>query len=698
MNDTPDVQGADTDAPPGFFQLHFRENPSLDLTDLHGVGPATADKLADRDIEHAGDLLLFVPRKYRRVARHLPGDEVADQQYSHVELTGRIRDVSRPPSHSRAPLEVHVAVDNQRFNLLWFNMQHASFTRLFQPGVWITFEGDVDWSNSPPSLAHPTFDISDDKPTPQHATIDLEPVYPSLEDINDSRLRGAIEDAADKLLSRAVDVVPAELLDARELPTVRTALQTIHLLTSVDADRFPDALRRARARLVYEEFFTLQRALAEEYAAERRAARAPNCTQREMGRQLVRQLPFELTGDQREASRQIAQDLSGPRPMRRLLQGDVGAGKTVVAMLAAAICIDSGQQAALMAPTDILAQQHLRTARDLFADQPVDIAPLTGGLAADEHRRHHRRIADGDVDLAIGTHALFQDDISFDALGLAIVDEQHKFGVDQRAALLDKGTDPHLLAMTATPIPRSLAHTAFGDLDLTLIREKPPGRKPVRTFLRPRSRADRVYEYVSQRVANSDEQAYFVYPMVEPSEAVPNRKSAVSAAERLANGPLSNCRVGILHGQMDDDTKHRTMQTFADGDIDVLCATTVVEVGMDVPTATIMVIESPEVFGLSQLHQLRGRVGRSEADSICVLLAGYGLTPEARERLESFQATDDGFDLAEKDLEIRGPGEFLGERQSGRAEFRFGEILRDRELLETARRDARRITFGDAGG
>jgi len=327
----------------------------------------------------------------------------------------------------------------------------------------------------------------------------------------------------------------------------------------------------------------------------------------------------------------------------------------------------------------------------------VNVAFLAGSISAAEKQEVHDAIASGTADFAIGTHALFGDDVDFEALGFAVVDERHKFGVDQRDRLLEKGDDPHLLAMTATPIPRSLAHSVFGDLDLTLIREKPPGRKPVRTLLRDRTASRDVYEYVGERVAGTDEQAYFVYPLVEPSDEAPNRRSAVEAAERLANGPLSDVRVAVLHGRMDDQAQRRTMQRFADGEVDILCATPVVEVGMDVSTATMMVIESAEVFGLSQLHQLRGRVGRGRTDSMCVLLAGYGLTSEARERLESFARTDDGFDLAEKDLELRGPGEFLGERQSGRAEFRFGELLRDTELLEGARRDARRRILGDAG-
>jgi ATP-dependent DNA helicase RecG len=682
----------------GYFELTFEEEPELGLEELRGIGPKTAEKLADREIADQAELLMFVPRKYRRIARHLPGPEVAARRSSYVELVGKVTGKQEPARHSRRPFEVHVTVDGELFKLLWFNMPFGGFARRFQPGKWVAFEGEVDWQGGTGSLSHPDTDITKTKPSTRQPEVELEPVYTSMEGVADSRVRGAIEQAAEALLPRAVDVVPARLRRQHDLPTVAEALRTIHLLRPVDdPEGFGDEVTRARARLVYEEFYTLQRKLAEEYVAERRAASAPQCEARDLGRAIVRELPFELTDDQKAASKTLAEDLGRRMPMRRLLQGDVGSGKTVVAFLAAAICIESGQQVAMMAPTDILAQQHLRTAEELFAETDVELELVSGSLGAADRRKAFERVADGEVDFAIGTHALFQEDVEFDRLGFVIVDEQHKFGVDQRADLLGKGEDPHLLAMTATPIPRSLAHSVFGDLDLTLIREKPPGRKPVRTFLRDRTAANDVYRYLRDRIDETGEQAYLVYPMIESNPEVANRRSALESAEHLANGPMSDLNLAVLHGQMGDETKNRTMQRFADGEIDALCATTVVEVGMDVSNATVMVIESPEVFGLSQLHQLRGRVGRGSSDSICVLLAGYGLTPDARERLTSFADSNDGFVLAEKDLEIRGPGQFLGRRQSGRAEFRFGDLLRDQQLLEEARRDARGEVLGDAG-
>jgi ATP-dependent DNA helicase RecG len=703
------------DVEAGRFSLQFDGEPNLALDQFRGVGRKTVERLQERGITDAAELLLFIPRKYRPVQRFTDAASIFDAKASHVEIHGQIANITKPQRHSRAPVEVLVTRQGREFKLIWFNMNRSSFTRMFEPGKWMRIEGKVDWERGIPTLAHPTFDmLGSHTPSEPEPRVELEPVYTSMEGVSDATVRSAILDAIVNILPDAVDVVPERLLRQRELPTVQEALETIHVAYEIPGvERFRDQLTRARHRLVYEEFWTLQRKLTEDYVRERRSAKAHRCEQRELGRDLVRRLPFKLTGDQNDAIGTIADDLAARAPMRRLLQGDVGSGKTVVAFMAAAICIGSGHQVAMMAPTDILAKQHLRTARELFDGLDVNIGLLTGSLGAADKRAVLGGLAgepsettnaelfdDGDtkIDLVIGTHALFQDDVAFDSLALAIVDEQHKFGVEQRQALLAKGRDPHLLAMTATPIPRSLAHAVFGDLDLTVIREKPPGRKPIRTFLRDRSAAPKVYDYVRERVQETGEQAYFVYPLVEASEAVAGRKNVMDSAQALANGPFSGLRVGILHGRMDDEAKDQTMQRFARGEIQVLCATTVVEVGMDVANATVMVIESPEVFGLSQLHQLRGRVGRGSADSMCILLAGYGLTEDAEERLNSFAGTDDGFDLAEIDLQIRGPGEFLGVRQSGLAEFRFGDVLRDSELIEWARADARRELLGDAGG
>lgn len=720
---------------PGQFNLTFATPPTLKLTDLSGIGKKTAERLAERGITSPGELLLFIPRKYRPLYRHVSGAEMLRLGATHVEFFGQVNRVNIPPRNSRAPVEVGLEVDGQAYKLIWFNMNRRSFTSLFDIGLWLRVEGKIDWERSGATLAHPNFDVlGRSEPERPAAQIRLEPVYTSMEGIGDKALRRALVDCAARLLPLVVDIIAPRILEQHDLPGVREAFETIHMLNgrgeTEEVEVFRQALGRARNRLVYEEFYTLQRKLARDYITERRAARAPRCTKRDLGRDFVRALPYALTGDQRAAIATIADDLGQRAPMRRLLQGDVGSGKTVVAFMAAAIAIGSGHQVAMMAPTDILAKQHFRRALQVFEGLPIEIGLLTGSQPAGERRAVLERLKSGEsgdsvhsvdkrgaevgtqdlfthlptadsprrIDLLIGTHALFQADVAFDSLGLVIIDEQHKFGVEQRRDLLDKGSDPHLLAMTATPIPRSLAHAVFGDLDLSVIAEKPPGRKPIRTFLRDRSGAQKVYAYVRERILETGEQAYFVYPMVEASEAVEGRENVTDSAAALANGPFKDLRVGVLHGRMDAAAKDATMQKFGAGEIQVLCATTVVEVGMDVSNATLMVIESPEVFGLSQLHQLRGRVGRGSADSMCILLAGFALTDDAKQRLDSFTSTDDGFALAEVDLQIRGPGQFLGVRQAGMPEFRFADILRDIKLIEWARSDARRELLGDAAG
>ena len=684
----------DSEPIPGRLELELAEPASTDLRDIRGVGPKTARRLQERGIEDQLDLLLYLPRKYRPTYRWVDGQQTLADRAEWVEAAGRVIAIS--PPRGRRPFEVRVDVDGATFKLLWFNLPFRNFTRGFDKGKIVRFEGQVDYDKTPPTLAHPQTKILSERPqlAPEKELI---PVYGSIEDVNDSILEKGAKTACTTLASKVAAGLPKTLLDSHDLPTIAEALRLIHVVDPVDdIDAFGEQLQRARNRLIYQEFFDLQSALTDQYVAERRAADAPQCTERELGRQMVRDLPFSLTGDQRQAIATIADELESRVPMRRLLQGDVGSGKTVVALMAAAIAVANGVQVAVMAPTEILATQHLRRVQEYFDDLDIPFVSVLGSQSDSERSRARRAIATGNARLVVGTHALFHEGLEFDQLGLIVVDEEHKFGVEQRESLVELGRDPHLLSMTATPIPRSLAHAVFGDRDLTLIREKPPGRKPVRTVLRNRRRAPDVYDYVRERIEETGEQAFFVYPLVEASDATPNRQNVIDGAEKLANGPFSELRIGVLHGRMTGGDKDAVMQRFADGDIDVLCSTTVIEVGIDVPNATLMVIENAEIFGLSQLHQLRGRIGRGEAKSMCVLLTGFGLTDDARQRLRAMVETDDGFQLAETDLRIRGPGEFLGRKQAGLPEFRFGDILRDADWLRKARRDARRLKLGDA--
>jgi ATP-dependent DNA helicase RecG len=620
------------------------------------------------------------------------------EQAQHVEVVGPIVQVRLPQPHTRQPVEVVFDGGEQMFKVVWFNMEKASFVKQLAVGAWIYVRGEVDYQRYVPQLMHPEFKVLKGEPTEvPKERLSIEPVYGTMEGVSEKLLRRSLVSACERLLVHLRDILPGHLLQRHDLPSVSQALRVIHVLDGwEDAGAFRAALTKARNRLVYEEFYTLQEALAAEQVEASRRGSAVACEKRELARRLVRQLPFKLTGDQLKASAQIAQDMGRTVAMRRLLQGDVGAGKTAVGFLAALLAVEARQQVALMAPTEILARQHLRRAEEFFVGLGIRLAFLGGSLTAGEKRATLALLERGEIDVLVGTHALFQEDVRFKALGLVVIDEHHKFGVEQRELLLSKGKDPHLLAMTATPIPRSLAHAVYGDLSLTVIREKPPGRQPIKTVLRDRTAAAKAYEYIRERVLTTREQAYFVYPMVEASEVVQNRQNVVEASAELMAGPLKGLRVGVLHGRLSAEEKDEIMSKFARHEFDVLCATTVIEVGVDVGNATMMVIESPEVFGLSQLHQLRGRVGRGQVASLCVLLAGDGVTEDGRLRLESFTRTEDGFELAEADLRIRGPGLFLGLRQAGHAEFRFGELFRDGALLEAARRDARAAAGLDA--
>jgi ATP-dependent DNA helicase RecG len=399
-----------------------------------------------------------------------------------------------------------------------------------------------------------------------------------------------------------------------------------------------------------------------------------------------RVLPFRLTGDQKKSIAEIVADMKRPQPMNRLLQGDVGSGKTIVALMAALVAMENNLQVAFMAPTEILAEQHFITIRRLLEQSRFRLALLTGATAARKRREVQAELAAGSIHLVVGTHALVQDPVAFHELGLVIIDEQHRFGVMQRATLRAKGLHPDVLVMTATPIPRTLALTAYGDLDTSIMREMPPGRYPIKTIAKPEARRDEIYEFV-RRQLDDGRQAYVVYPLVEESAKV-DLKAATEMADHLAQDVFPAYRIGLLHGRMKQDAKDRVMGTFARGELDVLVSTTVIEVGIDVPNAAVMIVEHAERFGLSQLHQLRGRVGRGPHKSYCILLYQSPLNEQGRARLKALTETNDGFEIAERDLQLRGPGDFFGTRQSGMPTLRVGDLLRDHQLMEDARREA----------
>jgi ATP-dependent DNA helicase RecG len=499
-------------------------------------------------------------------------------------------------------------------------------------------------------------------------------------------IRGIIDAHLDELLALVTEYLPPDVLRVAVVPSISDALRMVHRPTSLG-----EAME-GRARLAFEELLFVQllqqraKALAREV---RRGILFEN--RRQLTTRLREALPFQLTGAQSRVLREIFADMCSERRMQRLLQGDVGSGKTIVALFSALLAMENGFQAAIMAPTELLAEQHVRSMTKLL--EPLQISPLlvTGGLKAKERREVAARLADPSPALVVGTHALVQSATDFARLGLAVVDEQHRFGVEQRKALGAKGEAPDVLLMTATPIPRSLALTLYGDLDLSLLDERPPGRLPVTTALRPEVARDRVLQFVNKELEQG-RQAYVVYPVIEESEKT-DLKAATTMFEILSAGPFAERTTALLHGRIPPEERDVIMRRFRDGEIDVLVATTVIEVGIDVANATVMLIEHPERFGLSQLHQLRGRVGRGAEASYCIRLGD--VSPETKQRLDVFVGSDDGFEIAREDLRLRGMGDLFGERQSGVATFRVADPIRDELLNEQAREAADRLLAAD---
>ena len=534
---------------------------------------------------------------------------------------------------------------------------------------------------------------------------ELVPIYPLTKGVTQSGMRRLIGPAADRALPLVKEFLPDDVIRATHLPGLRDALGLIHRPADLSDDE------RARRRLAFDELFLLQLGLLERRRRQQRELGAPIPRNQEAVSSVRDALPFTLTADQERVVEEILTDMGGSAPMMRLLQGDVGSGKTVVAALALVTAAANRFQGALMAPTEILAEQHFRTLTSVFShghresddggpyrgfsgilpDRPLRIARLTGSMAAGAKSQLHGLIARGDVDIVIGTHALIQEGVAFNNLGLAVVDEQHRFGVEQRASLRNKGFAPHLLAMTATPIPRTLALAIYGDLDVSTIHEMPPGRPPIRTAIVPPHERDRAYGFI-RREAAEGRQSFVICPLVEESESVA-AKAAVSEHERLSREVLPDLNVGLLHGRMPPAVKDRVMEAFRSGELDVLVSTAVVEVGIDIPNATVMMIDGAERFGLSQLHQYRGRIGRGTENSYCILVS-ESETEEVNKRLEVMESTRDGFKVAEADLNLRGPGELLGTRQSGLPDLQVATFA-DLPLIEEARRHALVIAKDD---
>jgi ATP-dependent DNA helicase RecG len=514
------------------------------------------------------------------------------------------------------------------------------------------------------------------------------PIYRKLGDYRTRQLRSIFHHLLNKLEKDIPESLPEEIIVRCNLIPRGEALRKAHFpADDSPIDDYNLARSPAHRQLIFEEFFWLAIALGVKRGERLREPKGAVIEITDRVRESVRSiLPFTPTNAQKHALKEIVDDMISDQPMNRLLQGDVGSGKTIVAVQAMIIAIENGYQTALMAPTEILGEQHARNIKRWLAKTPYRVELLTGSMKAKEKREVQEAIAVGDVDLVVGTHALIQEAVQFKKLGLAVIDEQHRFGVLQRAEIRRRGMNPDVLVVTATPIPRSLAMTVYGDLEVSIIDELPPGRTPVSTYVRGEDRREKIYEFIRDQI-KLGRQAYVVYPIIEESEKL-DLRNATEMYNNLRVEVFPEINVGLLHGRMKAAEKEEVMEAFTANKIQLLVATTVIEVGVDVPNASVMLIEHAERFGLSQLHQLRGRVGRGAAESYCILLAQFTKTKEARERLKIMEETTDGFKIAEKDLEIRGPGEVMGTRQSGIPAFRIANIVRDQKILEMARREA----------
>lgn len=655
-----------------------------DIATIPGIGPKRAALLANLGVNTLGDMLAHYPRAYedRRAMTPISGCEPGDRVSIEAEVVSA-RNVRLRGRMSMAVVKLRDATGEMSATFFGRGFLAQS---TFIKGARGFFTGVVETYNGL-ALKNPDYEMVDEdgRDATLHAGR-IVPIYPLCDGLSQRLLRRMIAMALDAVDLNAVqDALTPALRTAHGLPEAREALRAVH---------FPDSLEQAeeaRTRFAFEELLLLQLGVLRERVA--RLLDEQGVTHTINGpilRGLGAALPFALTGAQERAISAILHDMAAPRPMCRLLQGDVGCGKTIVALHAIAAAVDGGYQAAIMAPTEILAEQHFRQFRALLQPLGVQVELLTSAMRGAKHIR--KRLENGFAQVAVGTHALVQEATTFEKLGLVVVDEQHRFGVRQRAVLADKGRYPDVLQMTATPIPRTLAIAIHGGMDISIIDELPPGRLPVKTRQVPAGKTEAMYAYVMEQVL-AGAQAYVICPLIEESEKRP-LTSLLQRFDELSHGPLAGARTGVLHGRLDASEKDTLMDAFKQGVIQVLFSTTVVEVGVDVPAATIMVIEDAGQFGLTQLHQLRGRVGRGQAQSYC-FLAGGATTTEGKQRLEALCSYSSGFDLAEEDLKLRGPGEFFGARQAGITDLRAADLLRDARLLEKARSAAESMLEAD---
>ena len=655
---------------------------------MKGVGPRKAADLKRAGLVTVEDLLYRLPFRYEDRSRMQPISSL--RPGTKAAVLGEIKTANVSITRRRGFRIFHAVIADASGSIRCTWMNQAFLADILKPHLQVVVFGDVKFDSTGLHFMNPEYElVSEDLSSVRTARI--VPFYEKTGTVTPNMQRRIVRQALDQLPPDIFDPLPPGMRDRLGLVPRRVAVEESHFppneasVDELNAFRTPP-----QQRLIFEEFFLFQLGHAwrrHETSVEPKPW-VPTVDDR-IRQSAASVLPFKLTPGQRQAVKEIVDDMRSPAPMHRLLQGDVGAGKTIVALLAAIVAMENGLQVAFMAPTEILANQHFSNIARLLASSRFRVDLLTGSTPGLHKHTVTSHIERGSTHLVVGTHALVQEAVTFHKLGLVIIDEQHRFGVEQRATLREKGLRPDVLLMTATPIPRTLALTDYSELEVSKITDLPPGRKPVRTLVKPESRRDEVFALIREEL-DRGRQAYVVYPLVEESEKI-DLRSATEMADHLQAEVFPAYRVALLHGRMKQDAKDHVMQSFIAGHVQVLVSTTVVEVGVDVPNASVMVVEHAERFGLSQLHQLRGRVGRGAWESYCVLLYQAPWTDDARERLKTMASTTDGFVIAERDLELRGPGDVFGTRQSGLPKLRTGDLVRDRDIMESAHQEARRL-------
>ncbi|MFA5093929.1 MAG: ATP-dependent DNA helicase RecG [Candidatus Omnitrophota bacterium] len=652
---------------------------------VKGVGPARSEMLRKLDIETVEDLLYHFPRRYEDRSHFEPINKL--KPGLHIAVKGEVLTSGVRRGGKMAVYKMAFGDETGVIYALWFNQPYMQ--NVFKVGDKVILYGKVERYKDFQQMANPDFEIINDQDGETIHTGRIVPIYPLTEGISQRGMRSVIKNLLDRYIDDVEEFIPTAIMDRNDLPGLRQALSDIHFP--------PDETSRKAAydRIVFDEFFILQLALARRKTS---SLSSGNGIIHKVGGDLTASfsqlLPFRFTDAQKRAISDIEEDMASSKPMSRLLEGDVGSGKTIVAAYALVLTVSNAHQGALMAPTEILAQQHFNNLNRLLSPLGVNIVLLTNSVTGEDREEALRMIKEGRADIVIGTHALVQEGVVFNDLGLAVIDEQHKFGVDQRAQLGRKGLNPDMLFMTATPIPRTLAMTLYGDLDLSVLDEMPRGRIPSRSYLVGEDKRRGVYKFIYQEVS-AGKQAFIVCPIISRSKNE-ELKSAAEMYARFRDSVFPGLAIGLVHGRLDNAQREKVMSDFGSGKVRILVSTTVIEVGIDNPNVSVMLIENPERFGLSQLHQLRGRIGRGSQRSYCILISDTE-SEEAKKRLRALIGTTSGFNIAEEDLNLRGPGQFFGTRQHGLPELKYANLVSNVKQLESARKEAFGLMQYDTG-